>query len=688
MIAPALRLLPFAAIALSLRFGDSARAQDSGPAAPPAPSVTASAETVPTAQGESNMAVLVPGTGRIIGTAELAGLEMYDAGGRRLSSTPAGEAVGLDIRSGGPRAGDKATIVVAADATDNRLRVFRLDGGALHGIGSRPIALGFAVENVCLFLSGRDGALYAFAVGDGGEVQQLMLFEAADGRVDGRPVRRISLPSTASYCAADDRTGALYVSQEAAGLWRFEANPEADLSPVLIDAARIGHVTEELGGVALYDGGGGARWLVAADSSAGRLLVYDRDREDIYVGAVALRGMDQAAIEEPGGLAASSGAMGSSFPHGAVLIANEPARNYSLFDFRTIASALHLSAGESQGAPAPASPPFPAVRARVETVAVPSSGDAADDPAIWPHPTDPARSLVVGTNKRAGLHLYDMQGQELHFAGDGKMNNVDLREGFRLGGRDVVLAAASNRTTLGVSIYALDTEARRLVDIADGVQASGLSDPYGLCLYHSPRSGRFYVFVSDPDGLVRQWQLVATPEGRVRLRHVRDLRLSSQTEGCIADDETGTLYVGEEDIGLWRLNAEPSGGQVRSAVDAVAQNPRIRDDIEGVGIYDLGGGRGYIIASSQGNDSYAVYRREGDRAYLGSFIVVADGASGIDGISETDGLEVTSHNLGPGFEHGAMIAQDGRNVLPSENQNFKMVSWDDIARALNLEVRR
>ena len=67
---------------------------------------------------------------------------------------------------------------------------------------------------------------------------------------------------------------------------------------------------------------------------------------------------------------------------------------------------------------------------------------------------------------------------------------------------------------------------------------------------------------------------------------------------------------------------------------------------------------------------------------------MADGPGGIDGISETDGLEVTSRNLGPGFEHGAMIAQDGRNLLPNARQNFKYVSWTDIARALDLEVRR
>jgi 3-phytase len=134
-------------------------------------------------------------------------------------------------------------------------------------------------------------------------------------------------------------------------------------------------------------------------------------------------------------------------------------------------------------------------------------------------------------------------------------------------------------------------------------------------------------------------------------------------------------------------SAEPTGGAPRSAVTRVEGHPAIAADLEGVGIYDLGGGRGYLVVSSQGNDSYAVYRREGKREYLGSFSVVADPVRGIDGISETDGLEVSSRNLGPGFEHGAMVAQDGRNVMPVENQNYKMVPWESIAKALKLEMR-
>ena len=75
---------------------------------------------------------------------------------------------------------------------------------------------------------------------------------------------------------------------------------------------------------------------------------------------------------------------------------------------------------------------------------------------------------------------------------------------------------------------------------------------------------------------------------------------------------------------------------------AVKDNPALKDDMEGMGLYKLDATRGYLVVSSQGNDSYAVFRREDDNAYIGSFAVSAAASAGIDGISETDGLEVVS----------------------------------------------
>ncbi|HET9811417.1 MAG TPA: phytase, partial [Sphingomicrobium sp.] len=488
---------------------------------------------------------------------------------------------------------------------------------------------------------------------------------------------------------ADDSSGQLYVSEEAVGIWRFTAEPETDVAPTLIDAARLGHVTEEVGGLALFDGGPSARWLIGSDSSASRLLIYDRSKDDSFVGAISV-GAGSTAVAEPGGLFATSRQL-SGLGGGALLVADDEAEggaNYKIVPFAELAKTAGIAAGSPQPVVSPVSPTFPIVTPVVETEPVAHSGDAADDPAIWANPADPAASLIVGTDKKGGLHVYDMRGKSLQYVPDGKMNNVDLREGFGLGGERVVLVTASDRTHKSVAIYRLDTAAKRLVNVADGIQPSGLSDPYGQCMFVSPASGRYYVFISDPDGLVRQWELIATGSGKVGVKTVRDIKFSSQTEGCVADDQAATLYVGEEDIALWSVTAEPRAEAIPKAIDRVEANPKIKDDLEGASIYDLGGGRGYIVVSSQGNNSYAVYRREGDHAYLGSFAIAADAARGIDGVSETDGLDVSSANLGPGLEHGALVAQDGHNVLSVENQNFKIVPWTAIARALKLEVRQ
>jgi 3-phytase len=205
-------------------------------------------------------------------------------------------------------------------------------------------------------------------------------------------------------------------------------------------------------------------------------------------------------------------------------------------------------------------------------------------------------------------------------------------------------------------------------------------------MYRSAKSGDFYVFVNDTSGVMKQWRLI-DGNGRVRTELVREFSFPGQSEGCVADDETGILYIAEEDVGLWRMSAEPDGGTARTSIATVENNAALKDDLEGLGLYKLDGERGYLVLSSQGNNTFAVFRREGDNAYIGSFAVAADGAQGIDGVSETDGFDVTSASLSGAFAHGLFVAQDGRNVGPPENQNFKFVPWSAIATALGLEQR-
>lgn len=659
-------------IASAAFFAAPAHAQ--APAAPPAlPSVTSTVATAPTSEGGANAVTLLPGQTPaqtvIVGTGELGGLEVYGLDGARKAAWPAGEVYGVDTRSDieGAAGGQ---IVAGLDRRANQIRLFSATGQQLE---AAPLNLGFKGEGLCLFRSARDRSLYAFALGAAGQIDQWLIYPTSGGKFSGSLVRRMHVSSEPSYCVADDSTGALYVTEDAVGVWKFDADPEAEPTPQIVDIVKFGSITEEVGGVAIVNGGAGANYLVAGNQTDNNFNLYDRDKDDKFIGRFTVQGIESA-----------SGLYGTRTGDGALLIADDrdAGANYRMVSWRAIADAMKVAPG---GVQAPRASTAALVRPVVETKPVANDGDAADDPAIWVNAKNPAGSLVVTTDKQLGLNLYDMTGTLLHTSPDGKMNNVDLRDGFKLSGQSIVLVAASDRTHKSIGLYALDTESRTLRNVADGVQATGLGDPYGLCMYRG-KGGKTYVFINDTDGRMRQWELLAQANGKVAAKLVRDFRFDTQAEGCVADDEAGALYVAEEDVALWRMGAEPQAGTAKTQVTAVATNKALKDDLEGVGLYTMPGGRGYIVVSSQGNNSYAVFKREGRNEFVGMFSVIANGPAGIDGISETDGLDVVSRSLGPAFPYGAMIAQDGRNVSPPENQNFKFVSWEDIASALKLPL--
>ena len=326
------------------------------------------------------------------------------------------------------------------------------------------------------------------------------------------------------------------------------------------------------------------------------------------------------------------------------------------------------------GAPAsaqqtkPAPPPDKAqeVSATVETEPVPHAGDAADDPAIWVHPADPAKSTIIGTDKDGGLAVYDLSGKQIQYMPDGSINNVDIRGGFKLGGQSVALVAAGNRTDNSIAIYRVNQATRLLESVA--ARKITTLEVYGSCMYHSRKTGKFYYFVNSKKGAVEQWELFDNGSGKVDGRKVRSFAAGSQTEGCVADDELAAFYLGEENVAIWKYGAEPDAGDARMPVDKVRPDGHLVSNIEGLTIAYGQKGAGYLIASSQGNSTYVVYQREQGNQYVKTFKIA--GGNGIDGVSETDGIDCATASLGPAFPHGVFVAQDGHN--DNGNQNYKL----------------
>lgn len=312
-----------------------------------------------------------------------------------------------------------------------------------------------------------------------------------------------------------------------------------------------------------------------------------------------------------------------------------------------------------------------------ETEAVESRDDAADDPAIWRNAAAPAASLIVSTDKKAGLYVHGIDGKRRSFLKTGRLNNVDLRDAVRIGGRDAVLVVASDRDDprqAMLSLFTLDTADGTLQPLARLPAIDG--EGYGLCLWRRAADRALFAFLVTKQGRIAQLQLDfsgAAPAAKL----VRTLTLKSQSEGCVADDRTGQLYVAEEDVGIWRFAADPTASGEPARFASVDRRQLVAD-VEGLALAAIGDDGGYLIASSQGDNAYAVYALR-DARYVGRFRLVPN-AGGIDGTSETDGIELLLGDFGADYPGGLFIAQDGDNA--PQPQNFKMTSWQAIVRAL------
>jgi 3-phytase len=658
--------------------------------------VRITAETVATLRdGAGDPAVWVnsgaPGESLILGSTAEGGIEVYNLRGER-TQVIADRLVSLvDLHSNFPFAGEEINLVVAYDAATAELIAYELDvhGGTLEALPAAGLATEAEIEGLCLYLSPISNKLYAFAAGNG-ELQQWELYEDS-GTVAGRKIRTVPVGLGAASCTVQDSAGALFYSQETVGVWMLNAEPESEAAPVPVDFAQpFGHFSGDAKGVAHIEYADGTGYLLALDSEASQVHAYELPGLD-YAATIGFAGeIPVDGLDEPEGIAATGENLSESFPAGLVVISDEfnddERSNYKLVSWNDIAGTYGLKTGGKRGTEADAKPVYITVTPSVETEPVTSYGDAADDPAIWVHPSQPELSLIIGTQKQSGVNVYDLSGNLVQSLPDGRVNNIDVRYGFSLDGKVVDVVTATNRSSDSLSIYGIDASTRTLYDLTDGIIDTGMVDPYGLCMYYSKSSGRYFVFVNDTSGVVRQWVLEDNGAGRISGRMVREFRLESQTEGCVADDDSGSLFVGEEDVGIWKYSAEPEGGDARTLLDS-AVDGNLTADVEGMAIYQGVGGAGYLIVSNQGANNYAVYERTGDNRFLGLFFVVADATTGIDGSSETDGLEVTSANLGPAFPDGVLVVQDGRNITPEERQNFKLVPWERIAGAMGLQVQ-
>lgn len=414
------------------------------------------------------------------------------------------------------------------------------------------------------------------------------------------------------------------------------------------------------------------------------------------------------------------------------------------------------SAGPGQGT---------AERRTVETVATDNEtpvlydddrgGNASgDDPAIWLHPDDDGKSMVVVTAKEGGLRVYDLRNRQVQRIAatpaprgdgvDGRYNNVDVLFDVEIDGTTYDVAAASDRYNDQVRFWRIDPDGaeaeRPLVEVtARGLEFLFSPDretveeeqtAYGLAAWQ-PRPGAHRVVVTREGKPVIATAKVVVDGRKVGYTDVRRMRMPGtfelpdgttwvpceepgvgpQLEGVTVDHRSDTLFATQEDVGLWKIPLPLGSGKptlidkttdfgIHDVYDEESEEcvpvdaddegyggKHLVADAEGVDVYYGPKGVGYVIVSSQGDDTYSVYSARRSNRYLGTFRIEG---RGVDDVNGSDGLAVTNQAAGR-FDRGLLVTHDepetGRRVDPERDAtSFSYVHWRAVAKALGLKV--
>lgn len=330
----------------------------------------------------------------------------------------------------------------------------------------------------------------------------------------------------------------------------------------------------------------------------------------------------------------------------------------------------------------------------------------------------------------------------------GRYNNVDVAYGVPVNGVPTDLAVVSDRYNDQVRFFAIDPAGAAAETPLTEVTAPDLpylfnedragvdteQTAYGIAVWQSTAGDTFAVVTQEGTTDLALVKVVAQgdkvgyepvdtismpsqfdlPNGQTWIP-CEDPGVLPQLEGVSIDRRTGTLFAAQEDVGLWRIQLTADGFVadseklidktkdfgIQDAYDEQTEecapiDPNdtgfggslLEADAEGVDIYYGDGDAGYVVVSSQGDDTFAVYDVTGDNAPVGSFAI--KGVNGVDDINGVDGVAIASVPVGE-YTRGLLVTQDepdtGEGVDEEQDpSNFSYVQWGDLADALGLTL--
>ncbi|HBI00126.1 MAG TPA: 3-phytase [Flavobacterium sp.] len=308
-----------------------------------------------------------------------------------------------------------------------------------------------------------------------------------------------------------------------------------------------------------------------------------------------------------------------------------------------------------------------------------------DDPAIWIRPTDPTKSLIIGTDKDTdgGLYMYDLDGKIIKKSEVLKRpNNVDVAYGLLINGKKVDIAVTTERESNKIRIFSLPD----LTAIDNGgievFVGETERDPMGISLYTRPSDGVIFAIVGrkfGPSGTyLWQYQLTDSGDGSVSATVVRKFGNFSgkkEIEAIAVDNELGYVYCSDEQFGVRKYYADPAKNDNTEL--AIFGQKDFKSDHEGIAIYKKTATTGYILVSNQQANTFIVYAREGTNGNPNDHKMLAEIPTST---IECDGADATNINLGNKFPNGLFVAM-------SNGMTFHLYDWNEIQKLIDLQKK-
>ncbi|MGY6547181.1 phytase [Arthrospiribacter ruber] len=571
--------------------------------------------------------------------------------------------------------GEKFHIAAVTERMANRLRVFSVpdmkpvDGGGISLFDGEEHREPMGVS---LYVREADDAVFAIVSRKSGAsgkyLWQYKLEMDESGIIFGKKIREFGLYSgkkEIEAIAVDDELAYIYYSDEGFGVRKYHADPDMGDEELAVFATE-GFASDHEG-ISFYKLETGVGYILVSDQQSNKFHIYSREGTKENPHDHQLVKIVEVQAKESDGSETSSSSFGDKFPNG-LFVAMSNDKTFHFYDWTDIA-------GEELKI-APDGVPLHSKNAIEPKVITETVEFDTDDPAIWIHPDNPEKSLIVGTDKLegGGLYVFNLDGEIVNkITGMGRPNNVDIAYGFKLGGESVDIAVATERNTDMLRIFRMPD----LVPIDGGglevFEGEEMRDPMGIALFTRPSDGEIFAIVGRKDGpsgtYLWQYHLKDDGNGVVTMDKVRSFGQYSgvkEIEAIVVDNELGYVYYSDEVFGIRKYYADPSKGDDELALFGTKDFGR---DIEGLSIYKMPDGTGYILASDQQLNKFQIYSREGtaenphDHRWIKEIEVKA---------LHSDGSEVSSASFGKKFPNGLF-------VVMSTDKTFHYYDWADIA---------